>query len=292
MTNNLNRRRFLTLTAALIPGAAHATVTDWQGTGFGAALSLRLIGGTPHHASQTLARVDSEITRIEQTASLYRDSALTRLNRDGHLAYPDPAFLGLLQLVTRVHSATMGAFDPTIQPLWQAIANGTDPDEARNRIGWPRVTLAAQEIRLAPGQALTLNGIAQGWAADRITALLAARGYSNALIDMGEISTLGTREDGQDWQAQIADPSGQPLASIPLSNRAMATSSPLGTRIGAGKPHILGPQGQTAHWQTASVSADSAALADALSTAFCLMPRAAIDRALVAFPTARLEVLA
>lgn len=294
MTPNLNRRRFLTLTAAaaLLPAAAQATVTDWHGTGFGAALSLRLIGGTPHHARQTLTRVESEITRIESAASLHRDSSLTRLNRDGHLAHPDPAFLALLQLVSQVHAATKGAFDPTIQPLWHAIATGQDSSDARTKIGWPRVTLNTQEIRLAPGQALTLNGIAQGWAADRITAILSAQGFTNALIDMGEISALGTREDGHSWQARITDPNGQPLADTTLSNRALATSSPLGTLIGAGKAHILHPQNHPAQWRTASVSADSAALADALSTAFCLMPRPAIDAALAAFPTARLEALA
>ena len=290
----MNRRRFLTLTAAatLLPATAQATVTDWHGTGFGTALSLRLIGGTPHHASQTLGRVESEITRIEGAASLHRDSSLTRLNRDGHLAFPDPAFLALLHLAGQVHTATQGAFDPTIQPLWQAIATGTDSTQARTKIGWSRLTLCPQEIRLSPGQALTLNGIAQGWAADRISALLAANGYTNAMIDMGEISALGLREDGQSWQARITDANGTALADTTLTNRALATSSPMGTRIGTGQPHILHPQGQAPQWQTASVSAKSAALADALSTAFCLMPRPAIDRALAAFPMAKLEALA
>lgn len=290
----MNRRRFLTLTAAavVIPATAQATVTDWHGTGFGAALSLRLIGGTPHHARKTLLRVESEITRIEATASLHRDSSLTRLNRDGRLAFPDPTFLALLELAGLVHAATAGAFDPTIQPLWQAIATGTDQAQARAKIGWSRVTLSRDEIHLAPGQQLTLNGIAQGWAADRIATLLRAEGYANALIDMGEISALGLREDNTPWRATIADPTGAPLAKTALSNRALATSSPMGTKIGAGNPHILGPGGQTPLWQTVSVSADSAALADALSTAFCLLPHPAIDASLTRFPDARLEALA
>ena len=102
---------------------------------------------------------------------------------------------------------------------------------------------------------------------------------------------MGHRPDGADWQAQITDANGMPLASPRLTNRALATSSPQGTLI-AGQPHILGPTGQPPLWQAASVSAPSAALADALSTAFCLMPRPAIDAALAAFPGARLEALA
>lgn len=289
----MNRRRFLVLfAAALVPAPGHAsTVTRWEGTGLGTALSLDLIGADPHHARRTFARVEAEIARIEALASLHRDSSLTRLNRDGHLAWPSPDLCDLLILAGQVHTATEGAFDPTVQPLWLALATGAGTAEARSLIGWDRVRLSPEEIRLGPGQALTLNGIAQGWAADQIAALLRAQDFTDALIDMGEIAALGGERQGG-WAARIAGPDSAPLAETRLTNRALATSSPLGTLIGAGRPHILGPQGQPPLWQTVSVSAPSAALADALSTAFCLMDRAAIDRAIRAFADVRIEALA
>ncbi len=281
------RRRFLALTAcALIPHPTHAAT--WSGTGLGAALSLRLVGGTPRQTARAFARVEQEVTRIEAMASLHRDSSLTRLNRDGHLAYPAPDLSDLLALAGRVHAATDGVFDPTVQPLYLALATGQPPD--RSLIGWDRVKISAQEIRVDRGQALTLNGIAQGWAADRIAQILRETGFANALIDMGEVQALGMRTTGTPWRGRIETPEGKALAEISLTDRALATSSPYGTRIGAqGLPHILGPQGQDPVWNTVSVSAPSAALADALSTAFCLMPRPAIERALKLFPTARLE---
>jgi thiamine biosynthesis lipoprotein len=284
----MNRRRFLTLTAAaLAPLPGHAgTLTVWEGSGLGAALSLRLADATPHEARQCFARVEAEIARIETLASLHRDSALTRLNRDGQLAWPSPDLVDLLTLAGQVHRATGGAFDPTVQPLWLALSQGSGTKAARALTGWDRVRLSAREIRLDPGQALTLNGIAQGWAADRIAALLRAQGFTEALVDMGEIAALGERG----WPAVIAGPDGAPLAETRLANRALATSSPRGTLVN-GQPHILGPQGQPPLWQTVSVSAPSAALADALSTAFCLMERPSIDAALAGFPAARVAVL-
>ena len=197
-----------------------------------------------------------------------------------------------MALCGRAHAATGGAFDPTVQPLWLAEAEGRDPATLGDVIGWDRVRVTEAEIRLSPGQALTFNGIAQGWAADRIAALLRAEGYGDALIDMGEVHALGQRQDGRDWIAAIAAPDGARLAEVPLSNRALATSSPGGTLIGAGRAHILGPAGQVPRWSTVSVSAPRAAVADALSTAFCLMDGPAIDAALAAFPGARVEILA
>jgi thiamine biosynthesis lipoprotein len=286
--HTVNRRRFLTLTAAALsslPGHAE-TLTEWQGTGLGTALSLRLLGAAPHHARQVFVRVEAEVKRIESLASLHRDSALTRLNRDGHLAWPSPDLLELLALAGQLHTTTSGAFDPTVQPLWLALASGTDTAKARMLIGWDRIRLSPAEIRLDRGQSLTLNGIAQGWAADRIADVLRAQGFTEALIDIGEIAALGT----ESWPILITGPDGTKLEEARLTNRALATSSPRGTLVN-GQPHILGPQGQLPLWQTVSVSAPSATVADALSTAFCLMDRPAIDRALRAFPDARIEAL-
>jgi thiamine biosynthesis lipoprotein len=281
----MNRRRFLCLTvAALVPVRAEASI--WTGTGFGAALSLTLHGADPSRTVQIFARIEREIARIESLFSLYRDSSLTRLNRDSHLAWPSADLLDILALAAQVHAATQGAFDPTVQPLWQAIATGGDRDTARALIGFGRARIDPAEIRLDHGQQMTLNGIAQGWAADRIAALLRAEGYGHALIDLGEIAALGPNAQ----PVPIADPAGRVVATARLADRALATSSPCGTLV-SGEPHILGPWGQPPRWQTVSVSATVAALADALSTAFCLMDRPSIDRALLAFPDARVESL-
>ena len=122
----IRRRRFLALSAcALIPQRAHAAT--WSGTGFGAALSLQLVGGSPRQTAHAFARVEREIIRIEAMASLYRDSSLTRLNRDGHLAYPSQDLLDLLGLAGRVHAATEAQADQAMAEVQAAYALGADP---------------------------------------------------------------------------------------------------------------------------------------------------------------------
>ncbi len=284
----LSRRRFLTIAAAALATPAGAAPVLWQGSGMGGALSVRLDGLPPPRALRLQARIGAEIAHVESLFSLYRDSALTRLNRDGRLAHPAPAFLDLCALASRIHAATGGVFDPTVQALWQARIAGAGAAP----VGWGRVSVASREIRLPPGMALTFNGIAQGFAADRIATLLRAEGLAHVLIDMGEVATLGHRADGTPWQAQVQGPDGAPLAAVPLAGRALATSSPMGTRLPDGSGHILHPAGGAPVWSTVAVSAPSAALADALSTAFCLMDRAAIGQALKGQTGARCDVLA
>lgn len=295
-----NRRRFLMIAAAAIAtgGTARAAPFVWHGAALGARATIRI---THPDAAALTSHAAAEIDRLENIFSLYRaNSALSQLNATSRLTAPPFELLECLSLCGTVHAATDGRFDPTVQRLWQAHASAAlanRPLSARERshalalTGWSGVTLSQTAITLRRGMALTLNGIAQGYIADRIAALLAAQGLTDILIDTGELRALGTRPDGTPWPVTLS-PSGRELG---LANRALATSAPLGTVLDAsGKVgHIIDPAtglAAPATWQAISVSAPSAALADALSTAACLMPtRSAINATLNQFPQTRLE---
>lgn len=291
----ISRRRFIAVAASALTGPAAVAASEpqlWTGLALGAEVRIVLRGATPQQAARAFAKVEAGLRQVEEHFSLYRDSALTRLNRTGRLSHPPPAMLQVFRLSAEIHLATGGVFDPTIQPLWLAVAGSGDTEGARRLVGWQRVKVSKEEIALEPGMLLTFNGIAQGHAADKVAALLQGEGFGNVLIDAGEIVGLGTRPGGHPWRAAIALPEGRIVGEAGLCNRALATSSPLGTRIGSGRPHILDPRRDAAPaWQLASVSAHRAALADGLSTAFCLLDWPAIQQALALFPEARLEAV-
>lgn len=289
----LTRRRFIAISAALVPSAlvpsmALAKAPDIH-TQTGIALGARVTLRIQHPDAPRLAALAmDEIWRLEGIFSLYKpDSSLSRLNRDGALPAPPFELLECLSLAGSVHHASGGRFGPTVQPLWSAQAmaleRGTPLTDAERasllaRIGWHNVTLGPDAITLQPGMALTLNGIAQGYIADRVAALLARRGLTRALIDTGEMLAL----PGGSWPVRL--PSGDTLA---LQDRALATSSPVGMTFGGDgvTSHILNPAtGRPAlpHWQSVTVSAASAALADAVSTAACLLDTLAEAQALCA----------
>ena len=78
----------------------------------------------------------------------------------------------------------------------------------------------------------------------------------------------------------MADADHGLMSIFRLTGRAVATSSPGAQTIG-GRAHILHPaQEVPPRWSTVSVTCEDAALADAASTAFCLMSEAQIEAAL------------
>ncbi|MCX7567756.1 FAD:protein FMN transferase [Sulfitobacter sp. F26169L] len=274
------RRRFLAISAAAatFPSVGStASVYTWQGVALGARATLRL----EHTDAKAISeRVASEISRLEDIFSLYRpDSSLMQLNQTGRLDAPPFELLECLTLAGAVHKASEGQFDVTIQPLWACYADasvlGQTPERnalsaALSRTGWAHVRFHASSVQLKPDMALTLNGIAQGYIADRVAVMLEAEGLTNVLVDTGEYRALGSHPNGRAWPVKLA--AG---GEVPLASRALATSAPLGTTFDtdAQVGHILDPRTglpAPALWKEISISAGSAALADALSTAACL----------------------
>lgn len=286
-TERLTRRRALGLVAAaaglpLVLRATRATaeVVTWHGRALGAPATLILHHPDRSAAERLVTACIAELDRLEGILSLYRpDSALSELNLTGALAAPPPELVAILADCRRFHALTAGAFDPTVQPLWTLYARhfqsgggeeGPAPAalaDALGKVGLAAVHASPARIAFArPGMALTLNGIAQGWITDRITDRLRAAGVTSTLVDMGEIRGLGGP-----WRVGI-DGSADTLA---LTDRAVATSAPAGFAFdpAARFTHIIDPRtGATpARFARVTVTAPTAAEADALSTAFALM---------------------
>ncbi len=86
---------------------------------------------------------------------------------------------------------------PPLWPLWsQAAARGGRPapetlTHALGRIGWRRVHLSPEAVRLEAGTEITLNAVVQGYAADVVMAALGARGIADAFVDTGDSGPPG-----------------------------------------------------------------------------------------------------
>ena len=292
------RRRFLSITAlAGLSGATFASLRPrekgsvpawaWHGVLFGADASINLHGiGSESTARELTESCFSEMRRLEQMFSLFvPESVVCQLNRKRIFRDCPPEFVELVAEAKRMHRLTDGAFDVTVQPLWETL-NGHDfqsgpiPKElieaALSIVDGDKIDIAGRTVALGePGMAITLNGIAQGFITDRISEHLRRNGVRQALVNMGEYRAIGLHREGRAWELGIRPPGMEVqdfvIDSMPLENRALAVSGGYGYTFDARgrRHHLLHPRtgvNEPAE-RSVAVIAPSATLADALSTA-------------------------
>ncbi|MCG7495223.1 FAD:protein FMN transferase [Thalassobius sp. Cn5-15] len=259
------------------------TPTRWQGAALGTDVALKL-DGPQLEAEAALQHTTMTLAAIQSLFDLYDPSSLLRqLNANGALHNPDRRFLDLCALSTQLHVATGGVFDPTIQPLWNALFQGHAPQQARQSIGWKHVDVAANTVTLETGQKLSFNGVAQGFATDMLTRCLRELGIQRAVIELGELAVIGGPA-----QITLSQPLPDGTHHITLNDSALSISHP-DARLLRGHSHILHPKTMTksAEWAWVAVEADRAAIADGASTAFVLMSLEAIEQAMGALEDIR-----
>lgn len=314
MTRTLQRRRFLTISAAAVglpllgisvPGHAReaAHLHRWQGRALGARATVSLNHPDAAEAERLLKAVTAEVARLEAIFSLFQvESPVSRLNRDGVLVEPPADLVVLLSRGQGLGTMTDGAFDMTVQPLWrlyadhfgQPNANPYGPaareiEKARMLVDFRAVEIDGGRIAFArPGMAVTLNGIAQGYITDKVADLLRRNGITNVLVNIGETRALGSHPDGRAWRAGVIDPENpeRVIEQMELSDMALATSGGYGSPfdLTGRHHHLFDPLvGKSAdRYRSVSVVATEATVADGLSTAFSSMSPEAVSRCLAA----------
>jgi len=245
---------------------------------------------TPSATEIAQAALD-EIDRLEAQLTVYRNtSEVSRLNamaaqRPVHV---EKNLFDLLALAKRIHGETECAFDISIGALiktWGFFRRqGRVPtafERAAAHVGMNHVMLDAERQTVfydRAGIEINLGSIGKGDALDCAARLLNA---PNLLMHGGHSSILARGNEtpnSRGWSVGLADPERPQCrrALVHLCNRAMATSAITyqhieheGKRLG----HLLDPR--TA-WPaegmlTATVTAPTAAEADALATAFFIL---------------------
>ena len=203
-----------------------------------------------------------------------------------------PDLFELLETARRLHDETEGAFDVTIGPLVRAWGffrregRMPDPDElaaARERVGMEHVILddRAYTVRFAkPGIEINLGAIGKGYVIDRVVSQLREWGVRCALVHSGQsaIAGIGAPPNDDGWRVGVADPRdpSKAFGALLLVDSAMSVSGNWEQFFeldGKRYCHILDPRtGRPARGiLSTTVTAASAAIADALSTAFFVM---------------------
>ena len=257
----------------------------WRDTtfsGLGTTMSIRAAHADAQALMQALKRARDVVARVEDDMSLFRPhSALSQLNRTGKLSRPSPDLLHILNMSQQLAQQSQGAFDVTVQPLWQLYAQaqkeGRLPHAAevaivQKKVGWRHLTVSDAQVTFAqPGMGVSLNGIAQGYAADAVRDSLKRDGVQHALINTGEWTALGLADGQRPWTLGIADPhqANTWLARVTMQGLSLATSADDQCTFSEDRKHhhIFNPHTGYSPPDIASVSvaATSCAKADALT---------------------------
>jgi len=301
---DLNRRRFMNLVAlsAAFPTIAAAKANShhytWRGTVMGAQAELTFYGTNKTKALEATRRCREEIDRLENIFSLFREhSEISSLNKEGHLPAASHDLRRLINASRYLHHTTKGKFDITVQPLWRLYADwfakhpGDDgpPDELVKQkkaiIGFEKMRIEGAKITLAKGQAITFNGIAQGYITDQIKDLLRRAGWEHILVDLGEYYALDKKPGGSAFKILLAGT----CLDVSLKNQALGSSAGSGFSFPSRRhqhTHLLDPQtAQSPHlWKSLHVRHASTTMADGFSTALSAMSPAEIIDCLARLP--------
>ncbi len=253
-------------------------------------------------AAEVFARIDT----IETLLSRFNDSsdvAVIRALKPGEIAVIAKETMDVLVASARVCGATLGAFDPTVAPVmdlvrkagksWESLSD-EELEDAFARGGMQRLILDVENNRVsvkedslgrATSVELDFGGIGKGFALDECRKILIGEqyGFDSFLLDAGT-STIwaeGVAADGEAWRLGVGGVWKEQTTLdtvVKISHGALSGS---GFEIQGA--HVVDVKKKFAAqcWrQCWVVSRESAAIADALSTATLALDGKGIKSAL------------
>lgn len=167
--------------------------------------------------SQVLKDALEECGRYEKLLSrTVEGSDVWRINHaNGEAVEVSDDTITILKCARNVSELSGGAFDVTIAPvstLWDFTSGYAvlpDIDEiagAVELVDQTRMEINGNTVRLPAGMMIDLGGIAKGYIADRVKALLEEQGVKHAILSFGgNIVGIGVKPDGTEWKVGIQD---------------------------------------------------------------------------------------
>lgn len=214
---------------------------------------------------------DSIIERLSELEAIFdphvATSELAQLNANGRLETPSAFLVALNQFSREMKILTNDTVNVAARPLHVLYSKSSEPDAndlaAALKLSTGYATGTQNRLRVTrPGTQIDFKAYLSGFVVDILSAQILGADISHALITTGEAHyAIGTQPDEKPWTIDLA------AATLPLENAALVTSMPhkgtlIDPRVGA----------LPALHERVSVIASQAVMADALCSAFSLMP--------------------
>ncbi len=238
------------------------------------------------YAGQAAAAAFQEIDKLEEELSRFLpNSEVTRINnlkKNQSLKINIDVF-ELLVISNYIYTITGGIFDITAGKIiehWKTKNKNVTLNSLNKKVGMDKILLDKKHYTLtvlSNNTALDLGGIGKGFAIDKATDLLKEWEIENAVIHSGStVKSIGHLENNNGWPVTISNPGnpGQTIAKVLLKDSSLSGS---GKQKGT---HIINPITSlpVAERAGAWAMAESAAISDAMSTTFMIIPVEQIEQ--------------
>lgn len=241
--------------------------------------------------------IDNLLLNLNQQVSTYiPNSQISQFNQSQNTDWikVDTDFFNIVRTAQNISKVSQGAFDISISPLvnlWgfgvekrDAIPKASQIQESIALIGYQLLELNPDQQTLKKTHSslkIDLSAIAKGYAVDKVSDLLNARGFPNHLVEIGgELRVSGLSQADKKWRIAVEQPDLTTTIAqqgLEITNRAVATSGDYRNYFvekGERRSHIIDPKtGYPIKHNLASVTVlhESTILADAYATALMVM---------------------
>ncbi len=185
--------------------------------------------------AELLADIENYVIELENHISTTLEtSEISNINTNFESQVSEDT-LDILTKAIGIAQRTNGVFDPTIYPIISAWGFTTDaykiPTDAQIEellplVDYENIIINDDFVSINEGMKIDLGGIAKGYIADEITAMICEAGINSALLDLGgNVQAIGTKTDGSPWRVGIKNPDeGDVLAAVSVVDKAVVTS--------------------------------------------------------------------
>lgn len=189
---------------------------------FGTRVVLSIWGEDENRAQQAASEALAELDRLHAKLHAWQPSAITRLNEafaQGKTVPVDAEIQEMLEMAVDYAHRSDQLFNPAVGQLvalWGFHRDTFEPvtPDPESLAQMLKAHPSLDDLRFSHAQvssrnravSVDLGGFAKGWALDRLTALLHARGVKNALINIGgNVMALGSK-NGELWTVGLQHP--------------------------------------------------------------------------------------
>jgi FAD:protein FMN transferase len=297
IAHDLKRRRFTHLSSILALLVLAACVAEppaprmVERSRLSMGSQLRLAAWTTDEAPaiEAFEQVFKEFDRLESLLSVWKDgSDVVRLNKHAGMSPVSVSedTINVLREAAEGSALTRGKFDITfgaLSDIWRFDHDQDNvvPDRQLIEPRLKRIDYRAVQFdgtaRTAfinrPNMKVHLGGIGKGYAVDRASAMLRARGFRDFLIQSGGDLYVAGANGGAPWKLGIADPRGahEPFATLEIRDGTLSTSGDYERSFikdGKRYHHLIDPDfGEPANGcRSVTIVTNRAVMADVLST--------------------------